>query len=535
MSALTQVPVAPLPPQRFRELLGPRYEEVAEGIRRAHDVFGGRAVWHVNSTARGGGVAELLRSLLAYARGAGVDARWVVVQGTPEFFKITKRIHNHLHGSAGDGGTLGEGERATYEGALSANAAELADAVAPGDVVFLHDPQTAGLVPAIRAARGRVVWRCHVGVDLPNDLARGAWTFLRPYVAEAEAYVFSRQEFVWDGLDQARVWIVPPSIDAFSPKNQDLAAPVVGAILRVAGLSTADANEAPTFSREDGTPGRVDRQADLDEEEPLTPDARLVTQVSRWDRLKDPAGVLHAFADHVDDRDVHLMLAGPSVRAVADDPEGAEVLEEVRAERSALELDVRQRVHLAQLPMEDAEENAAIVNALQRRSDVVVQKSLAEGFGLTVAEAMWKARPVVASRVGGIQDQIVDMESGILVDDPADLGGVRSRGEPAVAGSGPGGPPRRSRSRAGARALPGHTAADPVPQPARSFREQPGRVVGGIKLVLVQLKPRRSRRAPGRARGSGSGLGGGRRHGTPAGRAATSRPIRVRPVPGRRW
>ncbi len=153
----------------------------------------------------------------------------------------------------------------------------------------------------------------------------------------------------------------------------------------------------------------------------MTPDAKLVTQVSRWDRLKDPAGVLRGFCEHVDDRDAHLMLAGPSVGAVADDPEGAEVLGEVRAQWGALEPDVRRRVHLAQLPMEDAEENAAIVNALQRRSDVIVQKSLAEGFGLTVAEAMWKARPVVASRVGGIQDQIVDGESGVLIDDPADL------------------------------------------------------------------------------------------------------------------
>jgi trehalose synthase len=240
-------------------------------------------------------------------------------------------------------------------------------------------------------------------------------------VEEAEAYVFSRQGFVWDGLDRERVWIVPPSIDAFSPKNQDLADPVVGAVLGAAGLSTVDGDEAPTFSREDGTPGRVDRCAELDEEEPLTPAIKLVTQVSRWDRLKDPAGVLRAFADHLDDGDAHLMLAGPSVAAVADDPEGAEVLGEVRAQRRALGLEVRQRVHLAQLPMEDAEENAAIVNALQRRSDVVVQKSLAEGFGLTVAEAMWKARPVVASRAGGIQDQIVDGQSGILVDDPADL------------------------------------------------------------------------------------------------------------------
>ncbi len=421
MAPLTHVPVAPMPPERFRELLGERYQEVAEGIRRAQDVFGGRAVWHVNSTAKGGGVAELLRSLLAYARGAGVDARWVVIEGDPDFFRITKRIHNHLHGAPGDGGKLGEAEREAYEAALSANAEELANAVVPADVVFLHDPQTAGLVPAMRAAGARVVWRCHVGLDLPNELARGAWAFLRPYVEGAEAYVFSRQEFAWEGLDPERVWVVPPSIDAFSPKNQDLDGQAVGAILQAAGLLVTDGALAPTYVRQDGTPGRVDRRAEVDELRPLAVDTKLVSQISRWDRLKDPSGVLRAFAEHLEDPEVHLLLAGPSVSAVADDPEGAEVLAEVRAQLGELAEGVRERVHLAQLPMEDAEENAVIVNALQRRSDVVVQKSLAEGFGLTVAEAMWKARPVVASRTGGIRDQVVNGESGVLVDDPTDL------------------------------------------------------------------------------------------------------------------
>ena len=142
-----------------------------------------------------------------------------------------------------------------------------------------------------------------------------------------------------------------------------------------------------------------------------------MTQVSRWDRLKDPAGVLEAFAAFIAPQtEAHLVLAGPAVAAVADDPEGAEVLEEVAAQRERLSDDARSRVHLALLPMDDVEANAAIVNALQRRSDVVCQKSLAEGFGLTVAEAMWKSRPVVASAVGGIQDQIIDGETGVLVE-----------------------------------------------------------------------------------------------------------------------
>ena len=157
------------------------------------------------------------------------------------------------------------------------------------------------------------------------------------------------------------------------------------------------------------------------EEEALSLDGPLLAQVSRWDRLKDPLGVLAAFAEHVHaERGAAPVLAGPDVSAVADDPEGAEVFAEVEAAWHDLPPDVRRRVHLALLPMEDADENAVIVNALQRRADVVAQKSLAEGFGLTVAEAMWKGRPVVATRVGGIRDQIEDGRSGCLVD-PLDL------------------------------------------------------------------------------------------------------------------
>jgi trehalose synthase len=415
-----QVPVATLSVERFRDVLGPEYATVAEAARRAADVFAGRVVWHVNSTARGGGVVELLQSLLGYTRGAGVDARRVVIRPGQEFFAITKRIHNHLHGWEGDGGQLSDDEHTAYESALEANARELAALVDPGDVVFCHDPQTAGLVAPLQAAGATVVWRCHVGLDLPNDLARGAWDFLRPYVTPADAYVFSREGFVWEGLDRERTWIVPPSIDIFSPKNQELSADRIAAILGTAGVGPADGGP-PTFARLDGTPGRVDRTAQINQDGPVPEDAPLIVQVSRWDVLKDPAGVVTGFAEHVRREDAHLLLAGPDVDAVSDDPEGAAVLAEVRGLREALAPDVRARVHLAALPMYDVEENAAIVNAIQRRADVVVQKSLAEGFGLTVAEAMWKARPVVASRCGGIQDQIPVDHLGILLEDPRDL------------------------------------------------------------------------------------------------------------------
>jgi trehalose synthase len=200
-----------------------------------------------------------------------------------------------------------------------------------------------------------------------------------------------------------------------------MSAGVASSILRTAGLEPGHATEQPVFTRRDGTPGRVDRRAELSGSPPLPPDAPTVVQVSRWDSLKDPLGILEAFCDGIAQRtEAHLVLAGPSTAAVADDPEGVEVLARVDERRAACPAPIRDRVHLFSLPMDDVEENAAIVNALQRRADLVVQKSLAEGFGLTVAEAMWKARPVVGSRVGGIQEQIVEGESGVLVD-PRDL------------------------------------------------------------------------------------------------------------------
>jgi trehalose synthase len=291
-----------------------------------------------------------------------------------------------------------------------------------GDVVLLHDPQTAGMVPHLVDAGVRVIWRAHIGLDLPNERAREAWAFLIPYVEPAAAYVFSREAFSWEGLDRDRITVIAPSIDAFAPKNQVMSFTGITAVLRAAGLAADHHHHArAVFERLDGTVGTVDREARLIEEQSLRLDIPLVAQVSRWDRLKDPLGVLAGFVEHVDAADEpHLILVGPDVTAVADDPEGAEVLAEVEAAWKELPAADRRRVHLALLPMDDADENAVMVNALQRRADVVVQKSLAEGFGLTVSEAMWKGRPVVASRVGGIQDQIEDGTTGALVD-PEDL------------------------------------------------------------------------------------------------------------------
>jgi len=404
-----------------------RHERAVEGLRQVLD---GRTTWHVNSTAQGGGVAEILSSLLPYELGAGIDVRWAVIDAKPEFFEITKRIHNHLHDVAGDGGSLSEQERSVYLRGLAFEVVDLLKVVAPGDVVVLHDPQTAGLIGPLREHGAVVVWRCHVGTDRPGPEARIAWDFLRPDVAGADALIFSRPAYVWDGLPPEKVVVIPPCIDVTSAKNQLLDVGTRDAILVAAGIVAPDGSDVapgagaaapPRYVGADGHTHEVERRADIVEDAPVPADAELVVQVSRWDRLKDPVGVLAGFAAYGPLDGAHLVLAGPALGEVADDPEGTEVYAEVRAAWEALPPAVRQRSHLVNLPMDDLDENAAMVNALQRRADVVVQKSLAEGFGLTVAEAMWKRRPVVASRVGGIQDQVVDGESGLLLDPPTDL------------------------------------------------------------------------------------------------------------------
>src|SRR5215210_1207919 len=422
---LEMVEVAPHPPERFKSVLEPEsFERLAEGIKSARELLGGRTVWNVSSTAKGGGVVELLLPLIGYAKGADVDARWAVIEGNPDFFKVTKRIHNNLHGFEGDGGDLDDAARKAYEDALEANAEELVDLVGDDDVVLLHDPQTVGLIGPLKRTGAKVIWRCHIGIDEPNDIARSAWDFLRVDVEQADAYVFSREAFVWEGLDGDRVKIIAPSIDAFSAKNQELDAENVEAILAAAGIVEGDASRA-TFNRGDGSEDEVVHKAELFEDVRLRPEDRVVLQVSRWDRLKDPLGVIEGFAEYgsAHETGAHLVYAGPSVEAVSDDPEGAEVLEEAKKFRAELAEEARRNIHLVCLPMDDAEENAVIVNALQRDASVVVQKSLAEGFGLTVAEAMWKGRPVIGTAVGGIQDQLVDGETGVLLQDARDIEG----------------------------------------------------------------------------------------------------------------
>ncbi len=422
-----EVPIIPKSPTPLTSVVEPGViEELSAAAQDLRGRLGGRVVWNVNSTASGGGVAEMLHSLLPYARGLGIDTRWVVIGGIADFFRITKRLHNALHGQAGDGSGLGEAEAAVYQHVTDENARGMTRMVRPRDVVILHDPQTAGLAKPLSELGAEVIWRCHIGDDTKSAEADRGWAFLAPHLAHARAFVFSRPAYVPPMCDSGRSVIVPPSIDPFSPKNVDMDPRAVRAILTKIGLLSGPADDGrAVFLREGGATSPIGRRADREGDGALPgPEDPLVVQVSRWDRLKDPVGVLEGFCRLVNGTSPagsHLVLAGPSVKGVTDDPEGAQVYEEVAARWRALPAGKRARVHLVSLPMDDLEENAAMVNALQRHAAVIVQKSLREGFGLTVTEAMWKSRAVVASAVGGIQDQVEDGVSGLLVKDPSDL------------------------------------------------------------------------------------------------------------------
>jgi trehalose synthase len=369
-----------------------------------------------------------------------------VLDGDPRFFEITKRLHNALHGARGDGGPLGPGERAHYDDVLRTNLDGLTRRVAPRDIVLLHDPQAAGLVEGVRRTGASVIWRCHVGRDQPNDRTGQAWDFLRPYLEPAQALVFSRREYAPAWVEEGRLVVIPPSIDPFAVKNMSLDADVVRGLLTRVGLVTNGGLAGSVdFVRRDGSRASLRPRGDSDgvllDGAPPPVDTPLVVQVSRWDRLKDMAGVMEGFVAALANDDLagaHLVLAGPETSGVSDDPEGSQVLDECLVEWRHLPEAVRGRVHLAAIPMRDGDENAVIVNALQRHAAVVVQKSLVEGFGLTVTEAMWKGRPVVGSRIGGIQDQIADGRDGLLVDDPYDIEEfagvlVRVMGDPELA------------------------------------------------------------------------------------------------------
>ncbi|SDP40327.1 glycosyltransferase [Lentzea jiangxiensis] len=370
------------------------------GLRRAAErlarKLGPRRIWHVNSTPAGGGVAELLWSSIARQQSLGLPVGWLIADAEPEFFQLTKRIHHGLHNRCAAEFTAEDAR--LYRDVTARSAKQLLEYVRPGDVVLLHDPQTAGIAPHLLDAGVKVVWRSHIGTTERGAAVAAAWNFLRPYVEVIPTCVFTIAGFAPAYLSPAQVTAVTPSIDPEAPKNRDLSPQQCRELLRRAGLTGAP-DEAVGYAVQD---------------QPLPADAPVVTQVSRWDPLKDMTGVLRSFAEHVPTG--HLLLAGPDPADIPDDPEGAGIFAEVCRMRESLPPDVRRRVHLCVLTLADQTTNALVINAIQRSSTIIVQKSLEEGFGLTVTEAMWKSRPIVATSVGGLTAQLVDGSSGLLVD-----------------------------------------------------------------------------------------------------------------------
>lgn len=415
-------------PTRSPDTLAPVIGE--EGVQRLVEMgahiraqLNGRRVVSINSTAAGGGVAEMLPALLAYTSGVGIDSRWLVLEGDPGFFDITKRLHNRVHGEPGDYGPLGQAERDVLISTIRRNEADAMRLLEPGDVILIHDPQPAALAKLLSPAEHPLVWRCHIGADEDNAYTEQAWEFLRPFLEPyIDEYVFTRRAYAPAWVPNERLHVIKPSLDPFSAKNLELDPATVLSTLQHIGILSGNPEQTPYFVRSDGSPGEVTRVAGIVRDGPIpSPDTPMVVQVSRWDPLKDMAGVMEAFVGEPRTSHAHLVLAGPDVSSVTDDPEGQQVLADVIMLWRRLSHDVRSRVSIVCLPMDDPEENATMVNALQRHAAIVVQKSLKEGFGLTVTEAMYKGRPIVASAVGGIVDQIRDEVDGLLVHDPTDL------------------------------------------------------------------------------------------------------------------
>ncbi|HUF12805.1 MAG TPA: glycosyltransferase [Longimicrobiales bacterium] len=421
--------------------LAPAVRELREAAQRLAPALAGRTLWMVSSTAQGGGVAEMLPTMIGLLNELGVTTRWFVIETErPEFFVLTKRIHNLIHG-AGEP-VLTAADRELFESVSAANAEALGPMLAHGDVLALHDPQPLGLAPLLRArADVRVLWRCHIGLDEELPQTRTAWDFLRPYADACERVVFSAPEYVPDWLEP-RSTIIHPAIDPLGPKNHDLWVHRLTRVMMNSALVHADLGPVLTPRWEhvagrlmpSGEFGPADANGDIG-----LLSRPIVTQISRWDRLKGFAPLLDAFAllkrrldeGDLDDGDpIHrrrielarLVLAGPDPASIQDDPEAREVVEQLRSAYLALPAAIQDDVALLTLPMASREQNALMVNALQRASSLVVQNSLREGFGLTIVEAMWKQIPVLSNqRACGPRHQIRDGVDGRLARDPEDV------------------------------------------------------------------------------------------------------------------
>ncbi len=283
VSLVESVEVARRPVAQLEQVIGgERHTRLVRAAEQFRQRLAGRTVWNVSSTAVGGGVAEMLHVLIGYVQDLDIRVRWSVITGDAEFFVLTKRVHNQIHGEEA-GGPLSEAEAGHYARMLAANAVELLELIRPGDLVLLHDPQTAGLTAALAQAGAQVAWRCHIGVDWENDATRAGWNFLRPHLTSAKGYVFSRRQYAPPWVPAERIWTIPPSIDPFSPKNQHLDEDTVRAILaRIGVLDGAAPDGRASFSRSDGGAGVVIRSAGITGDGRPRPGDPMLVQVSRF-------------------------------------------------------------------------------------------------------------------------------------------------------------------------------------------------------------------------------------------------------------
>lgn len=340
--------------------------DAIDQVRQLAQHLRGAKIAHVNSTRVGGGVAEILAKLVPLMNELGLDAHWEVITGESEFFESAKTIHNTLQGNRL---SLSDNQLRIYEETNAHNAETLRPLLQDADFVFIHDPQPAPLLRHFPDRKGKWIWRCHIDASHPY---RRTWRYLRTFVTAYDASVFSLSAFAQE-LPHPQ-YLIPPSIDPLSEKNIDLP---------------------------EETIGRTTEQYGLDPHRPL------IVQISRFDRFKDPIGAIHAY--RLAKKFVptlQLVLAGGGA---TDDPEGDTVLNEVRAASQ-----VDRDIHVLLLPPDSHLQ----INALQRAADIVLQKSIREGFGLTVTEAMWKGKPVVAGNVGGIRLQLSNYHTGFLVNTP---------------------------------------------------------------------------------------------------------------------
>ncbi len=339
----------------YESIVGP---QVIEELKILAKNLEGKRVLHINSTAVGGGVAEILNRMVPLLGELGVQTRWDVIKGGEAFYAVTKKMHNALHG---DEQVFTDKDFDTFFDVQENNLKQMR---LDDDIIFIHDPQPIGLIKKKKENKNKWIWRCHVDVSNPQA---AVWNFLRPFVEQYDKSVFSAPAFSQKlAIPQA---LICPSIDPLSDKNRDMSEDEIQKIISKLKI-------------------------------PL--DKPLVTQVSRFDRLKDPVGVIKAFKQVKDYVDARLLLVGGTAD---DDPEGAEVLEEVKNEAGGdpdiLVLSLSPTSHLE-------------INAIQRVSTIILQKSLKEGFGLTITEALWKGKPVIAGAVGGIPLQITHKYSGVL-------------------------------------------------------------------------------------------------------------------------